>query len=397
MFFLSLSLILLIGVVVDLVFEKINIPSLIGLLLLGLGLNQLGLIDESILEISSDLRKIALIIILLKAGLSLDFNILKRVGRPAILMCFVPATFEIIGFAIFGPMILNLSFVESLLIGSVLGAVSPAIVIQRMTNLIDRGIGVKKGIPQMLIAGSSADDIYCIVIFTALAGMLANNDFNALSFIKIPSSIILGIGVGIALGFIFSFLFSKMHVRDSVKLTLLIGVSFLLVFIEDLLNNSVISISSYLAVIAMGLVIFSKKQVVANRLTSKCNKIWIVAEIFLFVLVGASMKIDALANAGLSIAATIIIALLFRMLGTLFCLIKTNLNLKERLFVMLSEIPKATVQAAIGGSLIGMVGINQDYANLVLTVSVLAIIISAPVGALAMDLSYKRLLTNDNI
>ncbi|HEY8390280.1 MAG TPA: cation:proton antiporter, partial [Clostridia bacterium] len=173
MFFLSLSLILLLGVVIDLVFEKINIPSLIGLLLLGLGLNQLGLIDESILEISSDLRKIALIIILLKAGLSLDFNILKRVGRPAILMCFVPATFEIIGFAIFGPMILNLSFVESLLIGSVLGAVSPAIVIQRMTNLIDRGIGIKKGIPQMLIAGSSADDIYCIVIFTALAGMLA--------------------------------------------------------------------------------------------------------------------------------------------------------------------------------------------------------------------------------
>lgn len=395
---LSISIILLSGVIIGFLFEKIRIPALLGMLIIGILLNAFGLIDSSILNISGDLRKIALIIILLKAGLSLDFNILKQVGRPAILMCFVPATFEIIALGIFGPLLLGLSLIESLLIGAVLGAVSPAVVVPRMTNFIDKKIGTNKGIPQMIVAGSSADDVYCIVIFTALTGLMSNNNsgFNPLILIQIPSSIILGIFSGIAIGLMCAYLFKKVHMRDTIKLIIMISIAFIMCYVEEILSNSIITVSSLLSVITMGIVVFMKRQVVAERLVSKTNKLWVVAEIFLFILVGASVKIETITSVGLNALLVLLLAMGFRMIGTFVCLIKTRLNIKEKLFVMIAEIPKATVQASIGGTLIGLAGVNQDYAYIVLAISVLSIILWAPIGAFGIDLTYKNLLRVGN-
>jgi NhaP-type Na+/H+ or K+/H+ antiporter len=395
---LSIAIILLAGVIISFAFEKVRIPALLGMLVVGILLNFFGLIDSSIMNISSELRKIALIIILLKAGLSLDFSVLKKVGRPAILMCFLPATFEIIALGIFGPLLLNLSLMESLLIGAVLGAVSPAVVIPRMTNFIEKKVGTDKGIPQMIIAGASADDVYCIVLFTAFTSLVNENNtgFNPLMLLQIPSSIILGILFGIIIGLMYVFLFKKIHMRDTIKLVILISMAFIMCYVEEILANSIISISSLLSVITMGLVVFTKRKVVAERLTNKCNKLWVVAEIFLFILVGASVKIQTITSVGISVIILLFIGLLMRMLGTFVCLIKTNLNIKERSFVMIAEVPKATVQAAIGGTLIGLNGINQDFAYLVLAISVLSIVICAPLGAFGIDLTYKKLLTIGN-
>lgn len=395
---LSIAIILLAGVIISFAFEKVRIPALLGMLVVGILLNFFGLIDSSIMNISSELRKIALIIILLKAGLSLDFSVLKKVGRPAILMCFLPATFEIIALGIFGPLLLNLSLMESLLIGAVLGAVSPAVVIPRMTNFIEKKVGTDKGIPQMIIAGASADDVYCIVLFTAFTSLVNENNtgFNPLMLLQIPSSIILGILFGIIIGLMCVFLFKKIHMRDTIKLVILISMAFIMCYVEEILANSIISISSLLSVITMGLVVFTKRKVVAERLTNKCNKLWVVAEIFLFILVGASVKIQTITSVGISVIILLFIGLLMRMLGTFVCLIKTNLNIKERSFVMIAEVPKATVQAAIGGTLIGLNGINQDFAYLVLAISVLSIVICAPLGAFGIDLTYKKLLTIGN-
>lgn len=395
---LSIAIILLAGVIISFAFEKVRIPALLGMLVVGILLNFFGLIDSSIMNISSELRKIALIIILLKAGLSLDFSVLKKVGRPAILMCFLPATFEIIALGIFGPLLLNLSLMESLLIGAVLGAVSPAVVIPRMTNFIEKKVGTDKGIPQMIIAGASADDVYCIVLFTAFTSLVNENNtgFNPLMLLQIPSSIILGILFGIIIGLMYVFLFKKIHMRDTIKLVILISMAFIMCYVEEILANSIISISSLLSVITMGLVVFTKRKVVAERLTNKCNKLWVVAEIFLFILVGANVKIQTITSVGISVIILLFIGLLMRMLGTFVCLIKTNLNIKERSFVMIAEVPKATVQAAIGGTLIGLNGINQDFAYLVLAISVLSIVICAPLGAFGIDLTYKKLLTIGN-
>lgn len=395
---LSIAIILLAGVIISFAFEKVRIPALLGMLVVGILLNFFGLIDSSIMNISSELRKIALIIILLKAGLSLDFSVLKKVGRPAILMCFLPATFEIIALGIFGPLLLNLSLMESLLIGAVLGAVSPAVVIPRMTNFIEKKVGTDKGIPQMIIAGASADDVYCIVLFTAFTSLVNENNtgFNPLMLLQIPSSIILGILFGIIIGLMYVFLFKKIHMRDTIKLVILISMAFIMCYVEEILANSIISISSLLSVITMGLVVFTKRKVVAERLTNKCNKLWVVAEIFLFILVGASVKIQTITSVGISVIILLFIGLLMRMLGTFVCLIKTNLNIKERSFVMIAEVPKATVQAAIGGTLIGLNGINQDFAYLVLAIAVLSIVICAPLGAFGIDLTYKKLLTIGN-
>ena len=283
------------------------------MLIIGIGLNALGLLDPDIMNISSDLRMIALIIILLKAGLSLDFNILKKVGRLAILMCFLPATFEIIALGIFGPLFLNLSLLESILIGAVLGAISPAVVVPRMTNFIKKKIGTDKGIPQMIIAGSSTDDVYCIVIFTTLTSLLSSNNdgFNPLMVIQIPSSIILGIVFGIVIGLICVYLFKKVHMRDTIKLVILISIAFIMCYIEEILSNSIITISSLLFVITMGIVIFMKRQVVAERLLSKLNKLWVVSEIFLFVLVGASVKIETISSLGLNAILVLLLAMIF--------------------------------------------------------------------------------------
>lgn len=401
--FVSLSIIFLVGVLISIIFPKIRIPSLIGFLLLGIGMQYLGLMDDSLINISSEIRNIALVIILLKAGLSLNFNDLKRVGRPAILLCFIPATFEIIAMAIVGPLMLGLTMVESLIIGTVLGAVSPAVVVVRMAKLIDNNIGTKNSIPQMIIAGSSADDVYCIVIFMALVNMLAHGSgtsFNPMTLIKIPTSLIFGVGAGIILGFLCSLIFKKIHIRDTYKIIILIGLSVLLLYIEGVLDPTPVSLSSFLGVISMGIIVFARRPAVAHRLTTKFDKIWVFSEMFLFVFVGTSVKVETLGDAGWLLIAALFIAMAFRLAATFLCLIKTPLSFKEKMFVAISEIPKATVQAAIGGTLIGMAGIESDYANLVLTISVLSILIFAPLGAILMDATYKALLVpkmNDNL
>lgn len=398
--FLSLSIIFLAGVLISVLFPKIRIPALIGFLLLGIGMKSLNLMDDSLLQISSDVRNIALVIILLKAGLSLNFRDLKKVGRPAILLCFIPATFEIIAFSIFGPLFMGLTIVQSIIIGSVLGAVSPAVVVVRMTKLIDSNIGKERSIPQMIIAGSSADDVYCIVIFTALVNMLSHGgDFNPTTLIKIPTSLIFGVAAGILLGFGCSYLFKKIHIRDTYKIIILIGLSVLLLFVENILDSTPVSLSSFLGVMAMGIVVLAKRPVAAHRLTSKFDKIWVFSEMFLFVFVGTSVELKTIGTAGPLGIAGLFFAMAFRLLSTFLCLIKTKLTFKERLFVAISEIPKATVQAAIGGTLVGMQGLDPTlipYANLVLTISVLSILIFAPIGAILMDTTYKALLVPKN-
>lgn len=395
---LSIAVIMLSCIIINYLFKKIRIPPLIGMLILGILLQEFNLIDSKLLGISNELIKIALIVILLKAGLSLDLNVLKKVGRPAILMCFVPATFEIIGVTIFGVLILHLGVVQSLLIGTVLGAVSPAVVVPRMTSLIDGKIGTNKGIPQMIIAGSSADDVYSIVLFTVFTGLLSQNNEtnNIMKLLQIPSSIIFGIGIGILIGFVLSYLFKKVHIRDTIKLIILISISFIMCFVEDILNNTIISISSMLVVITMGIMIYRKSNETATHLRGRLDKIWVVAQMFLFVLVGTKVQIHSITSVGISVIIVLLIGMLFRMIGTFICLIKTKLNKKEKLFVMFSEIPKATVQAAIGGTLIGISGINQDYASLVLTISVIAIIMFAPMGAILMDLTANKLLQSSD-
>jgi len=395
--FVSLSIIFLVGVLISIIFPKIRIPSLIGFLLLGIGMQYLGLMDDSLLNISSDIRNIALVIILLKAGLSLNFRDLKKVGRPAILLCFIPATFEIIAMAIVGPLMLGLSVVESLIIGTVLGAVSPAVVVVRMANLIDKNIGTKNSVPQMIIAGSSADDVYCIVLFMALVNMLAHGsgtNFDPMTLIKIPTSLIFGVGAGIILGLLCSLVFKKIHIRDTYKIIILIGLSVLLLYVEGVLDPTPVSLSSFLGVISMGIIVFARRPAVAHRLTTKFDKIWVFSEMFLFVFVGTSVKLETLGDSGLifMLIAALVIAMVFRLGSTFLCLIKTPLTFKEKMFVAISEIPKATVQAAIGGTLIGMAGIESDYANLVLTISVLSILLFAPLGAILMDATYKALL-----
>lgn len=399
MFFVSLSIIFLVGVLISIIFPKIRIPSLIGFLVLGIAMQSLGLMDPALSAISSEIRNIALVIILLKAGLSLNFNDLKRVGRPAILLCFIPATFEIIAMAIVGPLMLGLTLVESLIIGTVLGAVSPAVVVVRMANLIDKNIGTKNSVPQMIIAGSSADDVYCIVIFMALVNMLAHGsgtNFDPMTLIKIPTSLIFGVGAGIILGFLCSFLFKKIHIRDTYKIIILIGLSVLLLYIEGVLDPTPVSLSSFLGVISMGIVVFARRPAVAHRLTTKFDKIWVFSEMFLFVFVGTSVNLDSLGNSAWLYVAVLLIAMAFRLGSTFLCLIKTPLTFKEKLFVAISEIPKATVQAAIGGTLIGMNGIVPEYATEVLNISVLSILIFAPLGAILMDLTYKALLVPKN-
>lgn len=399
MFFVSLSIIFLVGVLISIIFPKIRIPSLIGFLLLGIAMQSLGLMDSALGDISDEIRNIALVIILLKAGLSLNFNDLKRVGRPAILLCFIPATFEIIAMAIVGPLMLGLTLVESLIIGTVLGAVSPAVVVVRMANLIDKNIGTKNSVPQMIIAGSSADDVYCIVLFMALVNMLAHgsgSSFDPMTLIKIPTSLIFGVGAGIILGFLCSFLFKKIHIRDTYKIIILIGLSVLLLYVEGVLDPTPVSLSSFLGVISMGIVVFARRPAVAHRLTTKFDKIWVFSEMFLFVFVGTSVNLDSLGNSAWLYVAVLLIAMAFRLGSTFLCLIKTPLTFKEKLFVAISEIPKATVQAAIGGTLIGMSGILPEYATEVLNISVLSILIFAPLGAILMDLTYKALLVPKN-
>ena len=386
----SIALILLCGLLFGFLFNKIKLPALLGMIIVGivLGPHALNLIDSSILNISAELRQIALVIILTRAGLSLNINDLKKIGRPAILMCFVPACVEMIGTIIFAPMLFGISIIDAAVMGSVLAAVSPAVVVPRMIKIMDEGYGKDKSIPQLILAGASVDDVFVIVVFTVLTAFASTGEINATDFLQIPLSIILGVLLGVIVGFLLVLFFKKVHIRDSVKVLIILSVSFLLLEIESLLE-SIVPVSALLGIMSMGITVNQKYNVLSKRLSVKYNKLWLGAEIFLFVLVGVAVDINYALNAGVVAVIVVIIALIFRMFGVLLSLVKTNLNKKERLFCMLSYTPKATVQAAIGTIPLAM---GLSCGSVVLTVAVVSILITAPFGAICIDNLYKRML-----
>lgn len=386
----SIALMLLVGMLAGWGCKKLHLPGLLGMIFTGivLGPFALNLIDGTILSISSELRRIALIIILTRAGLSLDINDLKKVGRPAILMCFVPACFEMTGMIILAPQLLHISYIEAAVMGAVIAAVSPAVIVPKMLKLMDEGYGVNKSVPQMILAGASVDDVFVIVMFSVFTGLAQGNGVSAVSFIRIPVSIILGILIGMAAGTILAIYFKKIHIRDTVKVIILLCISFLLVTAEDRFSD-IIPFASLIAVMCIGIALQRNRKEAAVRLSVKFNKLWVCAEVILFVLVGATVNISYAISAGISAVMLIFGVLLFRMAGVFVCMIKTKLNMRERLFCVIAYMPKATVQAAIGGVPLSM---GLACGNIVLTVAVLAIIITAPLGAFLIDLTYKRFL-----
>lgn len=388
---LTIALILLLGMFMGGICKKIKLPSLLGMLLTGimLGPYVLDLLDENILGISSELRKMALVIILTRAGLGLDLSGLKKIGRPAILMCFIPASFEVIGVILLSHQFMGETVLEAAIMGAVLAAVSPAVVVPRMVKLMEEGYGTKEGIPQLILAGASVDDVYVIVLFSTFISMMQGDKASVIHFVNIPISIILGIVLGLLIGSVLAYYFKKVHIRDTTKVLIILSISFLLVVMEDVLVTS-ITFSSLIAIMFIGIGLQKKREVVARRLSVKYEKLWVAAEVFLFVLVGATVNIAYLSKVGGSALIVIIGALLFRMLGVFVCLFGTNLSKKERIFVMLAYTPKATVQAAIGG-----IPLSLGFAcgDRILTVAVLAIVLTAPLGAFAIDLFYKKLLT----
>ena len=390
---LSIAYVLMVGMAAGWLCRKLHLPSLAGMILTGivLGPYVLDLIDGSILGISAELRKIALIIILMRAGLSLDVDDLKRVGRPAILMCFVPACFEIVGMVALAPRLLGISMLEAAIMGSVVAAVSPAVVVPKMIRLMEEGYGTENSIPQLILAGASVDDVFVIVLFSAFTGLAQGAQVSAASFVQIPLSILAGILIGAAVGILLAVYFKKMHIRDTVKVIILLCISFVLVSLEDSLKG-VFSFSSLISVMCMGIKKKKKREPVARRLSLKFNKLWVGAEILLFVLVGATVDISYAAAAGGAAVLLILGVLVFRMAGVMCCLVGTKLNLKERMFCMAAYMPKATVQAAIGGVPLSM---GLACGNIVLTVAVLAILITAPLGAFLVDLTYRRWLTQE--
>ena len=396
----SLSFIFLVGLAMGAICQKLKLPRIIGMLATGIVLGQyvLDLLDPSILSISADLRKKALIIILLKAGLSLNLDDLKKVGRPAIMMSFVPASFEIIGYLLFAPAILGITRVEAAVMGSVLAAVSPAVVVPRMVQLMETKYGTEKAIPQMIMAGASCDDIFVIVLFTTFLSMAQGGSADIKAFANIPVSIILGIILGAIVGYLLYLFFEtayakKHYVRNSMKVIIVLGFSFLLIAIEGWLEGK-IAVSGLLAVVSMACVLKMKcTAFVSKRLSEKFGKLWLAAEVILFVLVGAAVDIRYTLEAGLAAVAMIFVALIFRSFGVLLCTVKTNLSAKERAFCVIAYLPKATVQAAIGSVPLAA---GLSCGKIVLSVAVMAIIITAPLGAFGMDFTYKKFLVREN-
>lgn len=391
---LSIALILMVGMTLGWLCRKCRLPALLGMLIAGILLGPYGFhwMDSSVLSISSELRKIALIIILTRAGLSLDVSGLKKIGRPAVMMCFVPASFELAGMLLLAPKLLGLSVLEAAVMGSVLAAVSPAVVVPRMVKLMDEGYGTKKGIPQLILAGASVDDVYVIVLFTTFTSMMQGNGISLIRFINIPVSILFGILAGLLSGRVLSKYFEKVPVRDTVKVLILLSWSFILVAAEDALNTP-ITFSALIAIMFIGVALQKYSGETAAKLSAKYNSLWVPAEVFLFVLVGATVNIHYLGNVGVNALLVIAGALIFRMLGVFVCLLGTNLNFREKLFSMMAYTPKATVQAAIGGIPLSL---GLRCGDIVLTVAVLAIVFTAPLGAFAIDLSYKKLLEKTN-
>lgn len=389
----SLALIILCGLVLSATMHRLRLPGLIGMILTGIALGpyMLDIISPEILSVSSQLREIALIIILIRAGLALDINDLKGVGRSAILMCFVPATLEIAATTILSPILFQISYLEAAIMGAVLGAVSPAVVVPRMLKIIESGYGKSKSIPQLILAGASVDDIYVIVLFSSFMGMYSGGSFDVKSLLKIPVSIVVGLLVGVVFGLMIVKLFKRIHVRDTVKVLIILSLSFLLVSLENA-AKSLLPMSGLLAVMALGGTILKQYDVLARRLSDRFSKIWVAAEIMLFVLVGATLDISYAAQAGVAVVALIFAAMSIRICGVFICLLKTNLSAKEKLFCAIAYLPKATVQAAIGGLPL-TAGVTAG--NSILTVAVMAILITAPLGAIGVDSFHKRLLALD--
>ena len=395
----SLAFIFLVGLFMAAICQRLKLPRIIGMLITGivLGPYVLDLLDPSILSISADLRQMALIIILLKAGLSLNLADLKRVGRPAIMMSCVPASCEILAFFLFAPGILGVTRIEAAVMGAVLGAVSPAVVVPRMVQLMDAKYGTDKSIPQLILAGASCDDIFVIVLFSTFLGMAQGGHANLMDFINIPVSIVLGIALGAITGYLLSLFFETAYahnhcVRNSIKVIVVLGVSFLLMAVETWLEES-ISASGLLAVVSMACVLKIKSVTfVSKRLSEKFGKLWLAAEVLLFVLVGAALDIRYTLNAGIAAILMIFLALIFRSAGVALCLVGTPMTWKERLFCMIAYLPKATVQAAIGSVPLAA---GLACGKIVLSVAVMAIVTTAPVGAFGMDVLYKKLLNRD--
>lgn len=387
----SIALIFIVGFLCSRIFQLIHLPSLMGMILTGilLGPFVLDLIDPSILTMSPDLRQIALIVILIRAGLTLNLKDLKKVGRPALLMCFVPATIEWFVITLAAPLVFSISYTEAAIMGAVLAAVSPAVVVPRMISLIEEKRGTNKSIPQLILAGASVDDIYVIVLFTSFMGIEQGGTFNAWTLAAIPMSILIGVIVGLLTGLVLVRLFKKVHMRDTVKVLLILSVSFLLVALETVLKP-IFPMSGLLAVMALGATLLKQYSVLATRITGKFSKIWVGAEMVLFVLVGAEVNIHYVTEVGISAVLLIVVALGFRMMGVFISLLRTPLNAKERLFCAIAYTPKATVQAAIG-SLPLAAGVGAG--GIILAVAVLSILISAPFGAIGMDTTKSRLLT----
>jgi NhaP-type Na+/H+ or K+/H+ antiporter len=370
--------------------SKAKLPPLLGMLIVGIviGPSCMNLLDSSLLNISPQLRRIALIIILLRAGLNLKLEDLRKVGRPAILMCFVPATFEIAGMLLFAPILFGLPAIDSLVLGTVIAAVSPAVIVPHMLQIMEEGYGVKKGIPQMILAGASADDVFVIVLFTSFTGIALGGTFEAVSLIRIPSSILLGIAGGMGLGYAMHRFLSRIELSIVKTLILFLSASFLLVTLEDAMDG-IVGFSGLIAVMAMGMMYARKAGKKAESLSQVFSKMWVAAEIFLFVLVGAAVDIRYAFQSGFTAILLILLVLLFRMLGVAVCVMGTKLNRKERLFCMIAYTPKATVQAAIGAIPLAM-GLSSG--NTILTIAVIAILLTAPLGAFLIDLGYKKLL-----
>ena len=388
----SLGLVLLLGMALGALAKRLKLPSLVGMLIAGmiLGPYALNLLSDSLLNISADLRQLALIIILTRAGLSLDVEALKRVGRPAILMCFVPACFEILGMTLLAPALLGVSTLDAAIMGAVVGAVSPAVIVPRMIRLSEEGWGVDRGIPQLILAGASVDDVFVIVMFTAFTGLASGGTgLTAGAVLSIPASILTGVAAGLLLGWLLAQWFRRVHMRDSVKVVILLSLAFLLVAAEDALEG-IFSFSGLLAVMGAGVGLQRWRSVVAQRLSLKFSKLWVAAEVALFVLVGAAVDLRYALSAGVMAILAVLGALCFRAVGVLVCVSGAHFSPKEKLFCVLSYLPKATVQAAIGGVPLAM---GLGCGQIVLTVAVIAILVTAPLGALAIDRSYTKLLT----
>lgn len=389
----SIAYIFLLGLALGTIFNRLKIPALLGMLITGivLGPYALNAISPSLLAISTELRQIALVIILMRAGLALDIKDLKKVGRPALLMCFIPATLEITAMMWIAPRLLGVTVIEAALMGAVVAAVSPAIIVPKMLHLMENKIGTRKSIPQMIMAAGSVDDVYVIVLFASFLTLSTGGELSSASLLQVPVSIVTGLLLGVLSGWVLQLFFRRRHMRDSIKLLIIMSIAFLFLAMEEQLRG-IVPVSGLLAVMAMGVTILQLYPLLAKRISPKFSKLWVAAEIVLFVMVGATVDIRFAASAGLAVVGVLFFVLIFRMLGVYLSMLKTSLTGRERLFCMIAYIPKATVQAAIGSIPLAM---GLPSGKIILTVAVVAILLTAPLGAFGIDRTYKRLLQKD--